>query len=173
MRNKMLALGLVILLFMPFMFAQDEQNDEGILEECVLMKLPPKISINLMEGPDHDVVALSIFIADTDPSTSFWAIHDHAIDYVAGRSYWLCFVVVNFSSTSQTFRMEMTTRGNRGGKRNFNIWTRTLSSNTLSVYTISNIGGRISQLGIVSAEGRVVGAKMGFDNMVKSKTYVY
>ncbi len=173
MRNKMLALGLVILLFMPFMFAQDEQNDEGILEEVVLVRLPPKMEISYVKGPDHEVTALSIFFTDFDPTTSLWSIHDHAIDYVAGSAYWLCFIVVNHSNTSRDIRLEMTTRGNRGGKRNFKIWNRKISENTCMLYKMSNVGGRLAPLGIVSAEGRVVGLRAGLDNMVKSKVYVY
>lgn len=173
MKTKILALGLVFLFFMPFMFAQDEQNDEGILEEVVLVRLPPKMEISYVEGPDNEVTALSIFFADFNPTTSFWAIHDHVIDYVAGRPYWLCFIVVNHSDTSRNIRLEMTTRGNRGGKRNFNIWNRTISANMVMLYKISNVGGRLAPLGIVSAEGRVVGLRAGLDNMVKSKVYVY
>jgi len=173
MRIKILALGLVFLFFMPFIFAQDEQKDEGILEELVLMRLPPKIETELITTPLYDVKALAIGLTYVEPSTSYWAIFDFASEYYSGDTWYLCFVVANFSNENHQVKIEMEMRYNKGEVRWWKRWTKTIAANSVTMYKFSDMSSKVINKGIFRLIGRVAGQRTGNNNVVESQVYIY
>ena len=75
MRIKTLTLGLgCLFLLLPIFGQEQEKEGKGILEEVILMRLPPKVETQLVTASLFDVKALAIGLTDFEPSRAAWAI---------------------------------------------------------------------------------------------------
>jgi hypothetical protein len=173
MKTKILALGLTCLLILPFMYGQEEQEIDGILEEVILMRLPPKIGVELVTSPVFDVEALAIGLANFEPSQAAWAIFDFAAEYYESDTWYFCLVVVNFDNENHQIKIEMEMRYNKGAIRWWKRWDKTINANTVMLYKFSDMSSKTKDKGVFRLIGRVAGQRTGVNNVVESQVYIY
>jgi hypothetical protein len=112
------------------------------------------------------VVACGVNIGD--PS---WTLR-YIIDYVAGQTWYMEIIVLNWSSSTQYFKLEYDVRYADGFGYKVYRSSNSISGLSYAMYRI-NVTSCVAKLGLLTLTGRVYGAGMGNDNKVTSQVVAY
>ena len=112
------------------------------------------------------VVALSVYLGD--PSGTAW----QTVQYSAGQTWYMDIVVANFSSSTQSFKLEYDLRYGDGVGYKVTRTSNSIAGLNAVNYRI-DVTSYVKKLGLFTLTGRVYGKGMGNDNKVTAQAYVF
>jgi len=172
MTKRILVVFFVSLFFLPGIFADDQEGEDGILYEKVLKYLSNPVITNSLEDDANYCKVLMIGATNFEPTFAEWAILDFATEYLDGDDWNMCLVAVNSSNQPVPVFVEFELRWWNGGRKIYRRWSRTLPAATVMLY-MAPITTQIKQLGLFTIIGRISGNYVGNNNVVQTQIYIY
>jgi len=113
-----------------------------------------------------EIVACGVNIGD-----SSWTPR-YIIDYAAGQTWYMEIIVLNWSSSTKSFKLEYDLRyGDGVGYKVYRAST-SIAGLSWAMYRI-NVTSYVAKLGLLTLTGRIYGKGMGNDNKVTSQVVAY
>lgn len=139
--------------------AQEEQVDQ------VFVGSIRDIKAKVTSDPG-EVLALGVAICDS--SYTPYSV----IEYKSGDIWYMALDVVNLSTATKSIKIEFDIRYADGANYKVVRDSDSIAGQTEALF-IYNATSYVAKGGLLSLSGRVYGAKMGNDNRVTGRTYVY
>lgn len=172
MAKRILVYFMVSLIFLPGIFADEQEEESGVLYEKVLRYLPFTVSANQIEESARYCKVLMVGATWEEPEQADWASLDFVSEYFTGDVWNMCIVAVNYSNQDVPIKVEFELRWWDGGRRIYRRWSRNLEAGTVTMY-LAPITNQIKQLGLFTLIGGIGGNYVGTNNIVKTQLLIY
>lgn len=173
MKKLLAASVMILILAMPVLNQEVEEAEATDMGEYVIGYVPPLLHT---QSPDHNswVWALCIGLANYYPDHAEWAILDFATEWSSSQDWDIVFVVVNYSNSDESIKVEMEMMYNDGRSRLYKKKTTTIRSGNIMLFTYDVTSKVRTGVGdLFTVNGRISGAGMGNSNEVKSQVLIY
>jgi len=172
MKKLFAASVMILILAMPVLNQEAEETVETDIEEYVVGHVPVLPSIQAPHNPW--VKALCIGLANYYPDQVEWAILDFVSEWSSWQDWDILFVIVNYSNSNETVKVEMEMMYNDGKSRLYKKKNTTIRSGDIMLFTLDVTSKVRTGVGdLFTVNGRVSGAGMGNTNQVQTQVLIY